>query len=179
MCGIEINESKTKIASADNLCGEFVSRNLNHGKDVSRISANICRAVGKNILDLPQLASHLSERDLNIIIPMREIFKIVKIKEINYLSYLRTFVALSMLYPNKGLHLLTRSVRSEFPKEYYEDEVINILNSFGKGAIEDTFKSYQVGILLNSIIHKLGAVVDSAFAFDSSEILATRKEPDK
>jgi hypothetical protein len=60
---MEISVSKTKYADLKNLCGEFVSRNLNHGQDVSRISANICRAVGKNILDLPQLASHLKERN--------------------------------------------------------------------------------------------------------------------
>jgi hypothetical protein len=79
--GIDINISKTKNATEENLCGEFVSRSINYGHDVSRISANICRAVKKNILDLPQLAYHLQERGYEFIIPLREIFLSCHIKE--------------------------------------------------------------------------------------------------
>jgi len=57
-----INESKSKFASDENLVGEYVSRNINYGEDVSRISLNLCRQVGKNIFFLPDLINHLEER---------------------------------------------------------------------------------------------------------------------
>jgi hypothetical protein len=60
--GLEISKPKTKLATETNLCGEFASRNINNGRDVSRVSANICRAVKRNLLDLPELTRHLTER---------------------------------------------------------------------------------------------------------------------
>lgn len=62
LVGMPINESKSKFASDENLVGEYVSRNINYGEDVSRISLNLCRQVGKNIFYLPDLISHLEER---------------------------------------------------------------------------------------------------------------------
>jgi len=41
---------------------EYVSRNVNFGRDVSRISARTCIALGENLLDLTSLVLHLSER---------------------------------------------------------------------------------------------------------------------
>lgn len=62
LVGMPINLNKSKFATESNLVGEYVSRNINYGKDVSRISLNLCRQVGKNIFFLPDLVAHLEER---------------------------------------------------------------------------------------------------------------------
>jgi len=163
-CGIDINTSKTKSATKSNLVGEFVSRSLNNGHDVSRISANICRAVGKNILELPQLASHLEERnygsiipsdqklspdqivekiaegrDYGNIIPIDEIFSAMKIRGRHRTNVVRTLYILCLMYPRHGLDLLKRSLEGSIPVEIYEDEIICIVKTYGVELIKDTF----------------------------------------
>jgi len=59
---IPFNLRKSKIATDNNLVGEFVSRNINYGNDVSRISLSLCRKVGENIFYLSSLVKHLHER---------------------------------------------------------------------------------------------------------------------
>jgi hypothetical protein len=59
---IPINLAKTKTSTDENLCMEYVSRNVNLGKDVSRISARNCQALEKNLLDITSLVLHLHER---------------------------------------------------------------------------------------------------------------------
>jgi hypothetical protein len=139
LCGMDINMSKTKSATTNNLVGEFVSRSLNYSADVSRISANICRAVGKNILELPQLASHLSERGYESIIPINEIFNSLNIKGEHRTNVVRTLYILCLMYPRCGLDLLLRSLKKSIPSEIYEDEIIVIIQTFGVGMIADTF----------------------------------------
>jgi len=95
------------------------------------------------------------------------------------MRYLRTFVLLSLLKPNPELKLLIHSIKREFEKEYYEDEFIAILLTFGVNSIKDSFYSYQVMSLYQSIQDKLGAVIDSAHTFESSNVLLQRIEPDK
>jgi hypothetical protein len=137
-CGIDINVSKTKEATERNLCGEFVSRSINYGHDVSRISANICRAVRKNPLDIPQLALHLEERECLIDIPLREILKHCKVKEKHLRTYVQTFYILCKLYPKEGLSLLMKSLYKEFPDIIYEDRLITIIKTFGIDSIKDS-----------------------------------------
>jgi len=60
--GLKINISKSKIATEGNLVGEFVSRNLNYGNDVSRISTNLCKNAEENIFYLTNLFIHINER---------------------------------------------------------------------------------------------------------------------
>jgi len=60
--GIPVNKSKSKFATEANLVGEFVSRNLNFGNDVSRISTSLCAEVEKNIFYLTNLFIHIEER---------------------------------------------------------------------------------------------------------------------
>jgi len=74
---------------------------------------------------------------------------------------------------------MIRSIRHEFPEEYYGDELINTVLTFGINSIKDSFYSFQVMSLMNSIQTKLEAIVDSAFTFDSSADLIKRTEPDK
>jgi hypothetical protein len=62
LAGIPVNISKSKFATKENLVGEYVSRNLNYGNDVSRISSSICRNVGQNIFYLTNLFIHINER---------------------------------------------------------------------------------------------------------------------
>lgn len=59
---IPINLLKSKQATSENLCMEYVSRNVNFGRDVSRISARTCLAIGGNLLNITGLVLHLSER---------------------------------------------------------------------------------------------------------------------
>jgi hypothetical protein len=180
MCGISINQSKTKFADANNICGEFVSRSLNYGRDVSRISANICRAVKKNPLDIPQLALHLAERDCKFTIPLRELLlNGCKVKKQHLRTYVRTFYVLCELYPKDRFTLLKKSLKEEFPDLIAGDNLITLIKTFGIGCLKDSFNSYQVKHLLNSIIDKQGRIFDSASEFDSSDILTQRAEPDK
>lgn len=178
-CGISINQSKTKQATKENLCGEFVSRSINYGKDVSRISANICRAVKKNPLDIPQLAFHLQERNYESIIPLLEIFDNLKIKEDLRKVYVRTFYVLCELYPERGLDLLKDSLKEDCHDIIQADEVISVIKSFQDiNVLKDSFNSFLISSLLNSIADKTGRIFDSAGEFDSSEILSQRVSPE-
>lgn len=144
MCGIDINIQKTKSADLENLRGEFVSRSINHGKDVSRISANICRAVKKNLLDLPQLTAHLSERGFVDPLPLRAIFRDCKIKEKHLLGYLRTFYILSELHPRSGFDLLRKSLEAEYPDEIYSDSLLSIIKTYGVSCLRDSYHSFLI-----------------------------------
>jgi len=69
LVGVPINLVKSKEATSENLCAEFVSRNLNFGSDVSRFSLNLSRQVKENLFYLPDLLRHLRERCSNLDIP--------------------------------------------------------------------------------------------------------------
>jgi len=60
--GIPINLGKSKIASVSNEKAEFVSRNINFGKEVSRFSFRLCLVAEKNYFHLPTLYDHVAER---------------------------------------------------------------------------------------------------------------------
>lgn len=177
--GIKINISKTKQATKENLCGEFVSRSINHGHDVSRISANICRAVKKNILDLPQLAYHLQERNYEYIIPLRLIFNSLKIVGNHQALVLRTLYLLCLLYPNSGLQLLKNSLEEEFPQEIVQDTVLTPCRVLGVVALKTTFEVFSVMQVYDSIRAKLACICDATVEFDSSDILMSNADPDK
>jgi hypothetical protein len=177
--GIDINMSKTKDATEENLCGEFVSRNINYGHDVSRISANICRAVKKNILDLPQLAYHLQERGYESIIPLKEIFNGLKIRGDHKKNVVRTLYLLCLLHPNQGLQLLKKSMEQEFPREIVKDVVLSTCMVLGVTALKATYEAYSVHLLLNSIQGKLADIVDATTEFDSSDALSANADEDK
>jgi hypothetical protein len=179
MCGVSINQSKTKSATRENLVGEFVSRSINNGADVSRISANICRAVRKNILDIPQLASHLHERNYESMIPLKGIFDQLRLKEGHVLNLIRTFYVLCRLYPRQGLNLLENSLKDNYPDIIWGDEIISTITSHDISYIKDSYNLYLVSQLLISITDKAGRIFDSTTEFDSSEMLAQKAEPDK
>lgn len=190
--GMEISVPKTKFATNENLCGEFVSRNLNNGKDVSRISANICRAVGKNILDLPQLAEHLEERGYNALIPIGDIFLINKIKGDHLLNVFTTLVLLCLMYKQRtGTKLLMDSL-NEYVSKNNVDLSLNlklnhILMYFVKGkdsepekvmnALRNTFIIFSCFELLSEIEEKVNIVFDAATEFDSSEEALKLSDP--
>jgi hypothetical protein len=177
--GISINMSKTKQATEENLCGEFVSRSINFGHDVSRISANICRAVKKNILDLPQLAYHLQERGYESIIPLKEIFVSLKIKGYHKKMVIRALYLLCLLHPNEGLELLKKSLDHSFPDDIVQDFVLYVCNVLGVVALKTTYEAYSVGFLLNSIQTKLESIIDATIEFDSSDALSANADEDK
>lgn len=65
--GLDINLTKSKFSRGDNMLAEFVSRNINYGEDVSRISIKVIRNCYKNVYNIPNLVKHLSERSqLNV-----------------------------------------------------------------------------------------------------------------
>lgn len=177
-CGLAINLSKTKSATRNNLCGEFVSRNINYGQDVSRISANICRAVDKNIIDLPQLCSHLQERGYQSTLNVSEILEQNKIKGRHRKFLIRSFLILCHLHPNRT-KLLRLSLMEHCYDEIHKDNILSIIETFGVKSISDTFNSYQVIKLIAEIGDKCALVFDSAGEFDSSDILMGRSDPDK
>jgi hypothetical protein len=113
--GLEINLSKTKQCTEDNLCAEYVSRNLNYGFDVSRISANICRAVQRNILDIPELCRHLSERDFPVShFPIKTIIDSVSSEKVK-LPLIRTLLLQTLLYPsNEGMTFLRQALKRDY-----------------------------------------------------------------
>lgn len=124
---MEISIPKTKVATSENLVGEFVSRNLNYGKDVSRISVNICRSVQRNILDLPELCRHIRGRRSHFIrgLNLREIFAIAKIKPHMYLTYVQTFYLYCLLNKNEeGTDLLMYSLIDSFLEIIEKDPLI-------------------------------------------------------
>jgi hypothetical protein len=127
--GLEINLNKTKEATTNNLVGEYVSRNLNWGFDVSRISANICRAVKKNILELPELCRHLNERDVPFYcLPLRKILE-ASIKGEKSL-YIRTFMILTLLKPDvTELDLLRKSLERDYGHFIASDPIISMLKN--------------------------------------------------
>lgn len=60
--GVPVNLKKSKIATENNLVCEYVSRNINYGLDVSRISAKLCLSIRDNLLAVKSLLLHLEER---------------------------------------------------------------------------------------------------------------------
>jgi len=110
-CGIPINLSKSKIATDENLVGEFVSRNLNYGNDVSRISASLCRNVGENIFYLSNLYIHLDERTQGF--PWKDFIK-----------------DLTLLKNSKGKFLYPEHIWSGYYKSLIVDRIIRNDNLF-------------------------------------------------
>jgi hypothetical protein len=179
ICGMSININKTKTATEGNLCGEFVSRSINNGIDVSRISANICRSVKRNIIHLPQLVSHLSEREYNSILPLKSIFIDCSVHDrLHWNSLIRTFWVLCKLYPNRNLELLEKSLEESFKSEIDNDEVITILKLYGVGILSDSFNSYLIKSSMDDIINKGYKIVDSCSEYDSSKQLLEKTLPD-
>jgi hypothetical protein len=161
--GLEISLAKTKTATEENIVGEYVSRNINYGRDVSRISANICRAVDQNILDIPELARHISERNLDFTLPLKEIFK-KQLKEKDWPKYIRTFHMLTLLFPSRpGMKRLRHSLIDSFLEFYETDEFIRQTKELSvMEAFKNTYYLYSSCKLLDSIFTKAENIHDSA-----------------
>jgi hypothetical protein len=120
-----INIMKTKSVSPDNNVGEYVSRNINNSKDVSRISANICRSIQKNILNIPELARHLEERDVNSI-PVKKIIRLTNRK--NEFLIVKTLYILTLMKPyEEGMHLLKIALLEDYGTEIHSDPLLALL----------------------------------------------------
>jgi len=179
-CGIDINISKTKLATENNWCAEFVSRNINHGTDVSRISANICRAVTKNVLDLVQLATHLEERGHKTHIPTDEIFNSLKLKGYHLECVIRTLYLLTIIYEGKvGTTLLRESLAKYNRVFILNDPILESINTNPDllSKFKQSYKVFMITRLLNSIISKSEAAFDATIEYDSSAELLSYKEP--
>lgn len=166
--GMEISIPKSKSATEDNLCGEFVSRNLNYGVDVSRISPNICRAVQKNLFDLPELIRHLASRAPETVINLRRLFRDTKVKlNGQHIPYVRAFYALSLMYDGKpGMRLLRYSLINSFLELIESDEFIQFIKvPTNLKMFENTYYLYSGSLLLNSIVDKAEGVSENARKF--------------
>jgi hypothetical protein len=151
--GMEINESKTKQSTSENLCGEYVSRNLNYGKDVSRISANICRAISKNVLDIPELARHLEERNINYF-PIRKILKSCKLT--TYDDQLRSFYLLTLFFPlREGMKTLKYSIRKDFLNFITGDPILSLLSKKDIETLKNSFLITEICLLLPLIQERM------------------------
>jgi hypothetical protein len=125
--GIDININKTKTATPENLVGEYVSRNINRGVDVSRISANICKAVKEDINNLPQLAKHLAERGVHITLPLDKWFNVLKPNTRKL--HIRTFYLMCLMYPNLSeFKIIKKSLMKHFCDEIYADIILAQIN---------------------------------------------------
>lgn len=166
--GMEISIPKSKSATEENLCGEFVSRNLNYGKDVSRISPNICRAVQKNLFDLPELIRHLASRAPESTLDLKRIFTDTKVKlNGQHIPYVRAFYALSLLYDGKpGMRLLRYSLINSFLDLIESDEFIQFIKvPHNLKMFENTYYLYSGSKLLDSIVEKAEVISENARKF--------------
>jgi hypothetical protein len=178
--GMEISIAKTKTATEENLCGEYVSCNINYGKNVSRISANICRAVKKNIFDLTELCAHLSSRDCTPLLDLKTIMAICKIKNSGLqLRVIQVFYLICLLYPDRpGINILKNSLKYSFPEVIRKDKFIFMINTTeGLESVKLAFRYYQAEHLLNSISDKLSLIFDATDIYDSSKDLLAKGEP--
>lgn len=177
--GISISVPKTKYATEKNLCGEFVSRSINFGQDVSRISINICRAVRKNLLDLPELSRHLEERNFQGLIPVKEFFDVMKIKSKHSHRLIRALYLMTLVYANRpGMSLLKKSLTNDFEDFIYGDLLITIMSSKdGLEGLKQAYCRYSSALLLNSIADKTEKIMDCTFEFESSAQLQERCDP--
>jgi hypothetical protein len=179
--GMEISIAKSKDATESNLCGEFVSRNLNNGKDVSRISANICRSVGRNILDLPELSRHVSERaDENRPLLIKEIFKAANVKLTGqHIPYVRAFYVLSLMYPDRpGMLLLRYSLIDNFLELIEHDGFIQLVKTEkGLKAFENSYYLYSGSVLLDSIVGKAEGIASNARRFKELQVVESFGDP--
>ena len=159
--GIDINVNKTKSVTSTNLVGEYVSRNINYNKDVSRISANICRAVSKNILDIPELARHLEEREVNIL-PIKGILDLKP--KINKDKVIRTFFLLTQFYPRKeGMKLLNKAIRKDFHDFVYVDPIISLLNKNSIKNLKYSFLLWSIENILPQIEERMKEIFSNTY----------------
>jgi hypothetical protein len=169
--GMEISFPKNKEATKENLVAEYVSRNINYGVEVSRISANICRAVDNNILDIPELCRHIEERieHNELHIPLRKIFTSNRLGPHMWPRYVRTFYLLTIIYPNRpGMSLLKNSLIKDFPESRNDVLIQNFENPESLEAIRNSFYLYSNTTLLNSIVGKAGKIHESAIVVASN-----------
>jgi hypothetical protein len=141
--GMEINLDKTKQCTKSNLCAEYVSRNLNYGFDVSRISANICRAIQKNVLDIPELCRHLSEREFPVkLFPLKSILSSV-CSQSNFIFVIRTLVLQTLLYPKlEGMEFLKHALKKDYLNLISSDPIIVSLTEYKSR--EDLLRQFLV-----------------------------------
>jgi hypothetical protein len=152
--GLDINISKTKDCpshNCNNYVGEYVSRNLNYGQDVSRISANICRAVQKNPFEVFSLAQHLLERNARTIIPLDYINQTKHNKPV----LLRSLYFYGICNPSPASTLVIESLKYYFQGFFANDDIWILLNSD-----ESKVQFYRKAILIDSIFSTLGSIID-------------------
>lgn len=180
--GMEISIPKSKEATKDNLCGEFVSRNLNYGKDVSRISPNICHAVQKNLLDLPELIRHLAQRAPETTLDLQRIFQDTKVKlNGQHIPYVRAFYVLSLMYDGKpGMRLLRYTLINSFLDLIESDEFIQFVKvPSNLKMVENTYYLYSGSRLMDSIVEKAELISENVYRIKSLSKVKSFAEPDK
>lgn len=149
LVGMPINETKSKFATDENLVGEYVSRNINYGKDVSRISLNLCRQVGKNIFFLPDLIAHLEERTESFDIGMLIGFLRLRVKSNGkpfyadhiWSSFYKALIVDNIINDDKIFYRLLVDLEnslSDFPEK--ENDLLILRSHFAETDRLDTLK---------------------------------------
>jgi hypothetical protein len=150
--GLEINLNKTKSTNShSNYVGEYVSRNLNYGQDVSRISANICRAAYENPFGLFEVAKHLLERGVGTLIPMDYIRNNRK----DYPDIIKALYLYSEMYPSPASMLINKSIKASFKDLFRCDPLLLMIK-----ADRSLLENFKRGAIIHSIFSTLGSIID-------------------
>jgi hypothetical protein len=155
---IPINLSKTKITTKENLCMEYVSRNVNFGHDVSRISVRSCEAVGENLLDLTSLVLHINERtkvfDFHLLfkklIDLKTRLGNPRFKIKSWIILYKTLMVNDIIYPNEILSSMPISIK-------------NALSDFGHSSTElELFGNIKIDLEIQTLLklHVLDNIVN-------------------
>jgi hypothetical protein len=162
--GLEINLNKTKKCTSDNICAEYVSRNINFGVDVSRISPNICKAVEANIFDIPQLVVHLNERGVPVeSFPLSKILNHCIKDSSKIHSYIRSFWILCLLNEHRdGIKFFKRRLICDYNNFINSDPILSALkNSKEFESLQFTYYSTQIKDVLEKIETKVNLIFKS------------------
>jgi hypothetical protein len=181
---MEVQTRKSKTCRSDNYCAEIVSRNINYGRDVSRISANICRSLMKNVLNLPTLMQHLEERGYSKPVDLNVLFKLCRVRDKDREYLIRTLYLVSvignlpMMTDRHGC-LLKDSILFSFGDFIASDNLLTYLRGSNNFLhTKHIFYVYCACKYIESINEKIGNVFDACSEFDSSDLLLAEKEPE-
>jgi len=157
---IPINLSKTKIPTSENLCMEYVSRNVNQGKDVSRISARNCLAIDSNLLDLTSLVLHINERtvefDFNILfkkmVDSKKHSGVPRWKFPSWIILFKTLAVNDIIYPNETLSSILLPLEKALRDKGYNNPDLRLFSNL---KVTTEFRNLLRLIVLDDLVKKI------------------------
>lgn len=159
--GIPINLNKSKIASVSNKKAEFVSRNINFGKEVSRFSFRLCTETEKNYFQIPTLYNHVTERcdyiDKDLLIERLVEARKHKIKLLSRMILCGMLESIIMEEPTAITEVCLKMVRVIDSKRHIEnfDHVSKILYGFKSQILYEEYNFTPQVAYLISLLNKV------------------------